>query len=117
MAPRSYRELIVWQRAMDLAERVYACTRQFPREEMYGLTSQVRRSVVSIPSNIAEGQGRGTAAEFRQFLRISRGSLQEVETQLLLAERFGYVSPDDARDLRAMADEVSRLLRGLQAAI
>ena len=117
MGSGNYRELIVWQRAMDLAAAVHRCTRRFPADERFGLTSQIRRAAVSVPSNIAEGQGRGTAAEFRQFLRISRGSLQEVETQLLLAERFEYVTPFEVQPVLNTADEVARLLHRLQASL
>jgi four helix bundle protein len=117
MAVRSYQELIVWQRAMELAEAVYACTKCFPKEEIYGLTSQVRRAVVSVASNIAEGQGRGIGAEFRHHLRISQGSLQEVETQMLLAQRLGYVEMARLDLIMQLAAEVGRLNRGLHASI
>jgi len=85
MPVQHYRELSAWQKAMDLAESIYQATRTFPREEQYGLTSQLRRAVISISSNIAEGQGRRSTGEFRQFLGNARGSLFEVETQVLLA--------------------------------
>lgn len=87
----SYRDLVAWQKGMDLVVKVYELTRTFPREELFGLTSQVRRSAASIPANIAEGQGRrrGTG-EFRQFLYVSRGSLNETETHLEVAIRLGY---------------------------
>jgi len=88
---KSYRDLVVWQKAMDLVTAIYRITAQFPREEMYGLTSQLRRAAVSIPSNIAEGQGRHGVLEFRHFLRQSCGSLMELETQTLIAERLGYI--------------------------
>jgi four helix bundle protein len=84
---------------------------------MYGLTSQLRRPAVSVPSNIAEGQGRGIGAVFRHFLRISRGSLQEMETQMLLAERLGYLDEQDADSALCIAAEVGRFNRGLQASI
>src|SRR4051794_5130461 len=93
MSSRNYRDLVAWQKAMDLVAEVYRASRGFPSEELYGLTNQVRRASVSIPSNIAEGEGRGTNAEFVRFLRIAYGSLREVETQLLIAERLGYLSP------------------------
>ena len=111
-----YRTLIAWQRAMDLAAAVHECSRRFPRDELYGLTSQLRRAAVSVPSNIAEGQGRDTPAEFRHFLRISRGSAQEVETQLLLAQRFGYVGADEIAPALQIVDEVCRLIRRLSEA-
>ena len=91
MSVQSYRELIVWQKAIDLVVAIYRITQSFPREEAFGLTSQLRRAAVSIPSNIAEGQGRRSAKEFQRFLDIARGSLQEVETQLLIANRLHYL--------------------------
>ena len=109
----SYRGLTAWQRAMDLAASVHECSRRFPRDELYGLTSQVRRAAVSVPSNIAEGHGRETATEFKYFLRISRGSTQEVETQLLLAARFQYVTAAEIAPALDTAGEVCRLIRGL----
>src|SRR3954468_12430988 len=96
MAVLHYRDLIAWQKAMDLVEQVYRLTRAFPREELYGLTNQVRRASVSIPSNIAEGQGRGVGGEFAHHLRIANGSRQEVETQILLGVRLGFIIEADA---------------------
>ena len=113
MAVRSYRELIVWQKVMDLAESVYRLTCDFPRQETYGLTSQVRRSAVSIASNIAEGQGRSSTRDFLNFLSIARGSLCEMETQVLLAERMGYGKAHDGSGLLKQAAEVGRLINGL----
>lgn len=83
-----YQQLIVWQKAMDLVEKVYEATKTFPREEVYGITNQLRRAAVSVPSNIAEGQGRRTTADFLRHLGIAYGSLLEVETQLLIAVRL-----------------------------
>jgi four helix bundle protein len=110
---RSYRDLVAWQKAMDLVERVYLASRMFPREEVYGLTSQPRRSSVSIPSNIAEGQSRVTSGEFVQFLGIARWSLAEVETQTIQAQRLGYLTMDSAKSLLDLASEIGRLLNGL----
>ena len=90
MAGRNYSDLIAWQKAMDLVEMVYKITSHFPKEETYGLTSQLIRAVVSVPSNIAEGQGRSSVNDFRRFLAISHGSIREVETQILIAERLHY---------------------------
>ena len=106
-----YQELIVRQKAMDLAQEVYPCTRGFPKEEIYGLTSQVRRAAVSIPSNLAEGASRAGSKEFMRFLHIARGSASELETQLLLAERIGYVS--DGKEWLAKLAGVKQLINGL----
>jgi four helix bundle protein len=117
MPIRNYRDLIVWQKSMDLVESVYIATRKFPKEELYGLTSQLRRAVVSIPSNIAEGQGRRTDKEFAQFLAVARGSLHESETQILIAERLGYLERKSADELMTLCAEVNRLLHGLLNAV
>jgi four helix bundle protein len=113
MPVQSYRELIVWQKAMDFVAEVYRVTRSFPKEELYGVTSQVRRAAVSIPSNIAEGQGRQTTGEFRQFLGHARGSLLETETQVLLSERLKYLDHKTTENLLQQAAEVGRILNGL----
>lgn len=110
-----YRDLVVWQKAIALVTDIYRATQSFPKEELYGLTSQIRRSAVSIPSNIAEGQGRLTRGEFRQFLGIARGSYAELETQLLIANNLGYLSkPDELMDRLA---EVGRMLNGLLSSL
>jgi four helix bundle protein len=114
---KSYRDLIAWQRAMDLVTQIYRISATFPREEIYGLTSQLRRASVSIPSNIAEGQGRHGAAEFRHFLRQASGSLMEVETQVLIAERLDYISSDETAKLLATAAEIGKMLNGLVASL
>lgn len=88
----NFRELKIWQRSVDLAEKVYKITADFPKEEKYGLTSQIRRSAVSVPSNISEGAGRATNSQFRYFLEISMGSCNELETQLELSFRFNFIS-------------------------
>jgi four helix bundle protein len=113
MPVQSYRQLIAWQKAMDFVAEVYRVTRTFPKEEMYGVTSQLRRAAVSIPSNIAEGQGRQTTGEFRQFLGHARGSLLETETQILLSERLEYLGHKETESLIAQAAEVGRILNGL----
>ena len=112
MAVRNYSELIAWQKAMDLVAMVYASTKAFPKEELYGLTNQLRRAVVSVPSNIAEGQGRKSTNEFVRYLSIAHGSLREVETQILIAERLGYLLAA-SRELMNSASEVGRLINGL----
>jgi four helix bundle protein len=113
-AIRSYRDLIVWQRAMALAEEVYRVTRAFPKEEIYGLTSQMRRAAVSIPSNIAEGQGRQGRGELLQFLSVARGSLAELGTQLTRATRLGFVPAESDQTLNNLLAEVGRLLNALR---
>jgi four helix bundle protein len=113
MAVESYRELVVWQKAMDLVEAVYRASMRFPREEVYSLTAQLRRAAVSIPSNIAEGQGRSTTRDFLSFLSIARGSLKEVEPQVLIAERLAYISKQISNSLLGRTTEVGRLLTGL----
>jgi four helix bundle protein len=114
---KSYRDLVAWQKSMDLVTAVYSATGSFPRDEIYGLTSQIRRAAVSIPSNIAEGQGRYGAAEFRHFLRTATGSLMELETQLLIAERLQYISSEEGRQLLGAASEVGKILNGLIASL
>ncbi len=110
---KSHRDLIVWQRSMDLVEVVYTTTRTFPRDEMFGLTSQMRRAASSVPANIAEGYGRGTRAAYVSFLRIARGSLKELETHIEIASRVGFASNEDSTSLLDRCDELSRLLHGL----
>lgn len=117
MTINSYRELRVWQLAMDVAERVYALTREFPKAEIYGLSSQLQRATASIAANIAEGHGRDSTKDFLRHLSIARGSLAETETFLLLAQRLGFVAEDDANQLMRQFDEISRMLRGLQKAL
>jgi four helix bundle protein len=109
-----YRQLVAWQKSMDLAEQVYRQTANYPIEERYGLTSQMRRAATAIPSNIAEGQGRRSSdAEFVRFLLIALGSLCELETQIELSVRLHLLKPELASSLRPSADEVGRLLNGL----
>ena len=115
MQIKTYKELIVWQKAMDLAEAVHRLSKSFPKEELYGLTSQLRRAAVSVPSNIAEGQARQSTAEFRNFLSIAQGSLAEVETQLLLALRFGYLTQQQAASSLDLREEISKMLFALRS--
>ena len=117
MAITNYRELIAWQRAMDFAELVYRATARLPREEMFGLTSQLRRAAVSIPSNIAEWQGRGSCAEFLHGLSIANGSRQEVETQATLAMRLNLLTQETVDCLLTQSAEVGRLISGLARAL
>src|SRR3989337_842648 len=93
---RSYRDLIVWKKSIDLVGRIYSCTRSFPKAEMYGLTSQIRRAGISIPANIAEGQARNSKGEFLQFLGIAQGSLAELETLILICQNLAYIQQNNA---------------------
>jgi four helix bundle protein len=110
----SYRDLRVWNEAMVLAREVYRATTRFPKHEFYGLTNQLRRASVSVPSNIAEGKGRRSDREFEHFLLHARGSLLEVDTQIELAGLLGYMSPEQ---VSAMIENTSRVARGLNALI
>jgi four helix bundle protein len=112
-AVKDYRDLIVWQKAMDLVETIYRTTGAFPREEIYGLTSQIRRAAVSIPSNIAEGNGRHTTRDYVHFLGMAYGSVKEVETQVLIAERLQYINSVHSAELVQMTTEIARLISGL----
>ncbi len=108
-----YRDLLAWQKSMDLVERVNRVSETFPKYELYGLSSQLRRAAVSVPSNIAEGQGRRHKREFQQFLGQARGSLMELETQVLIAHRLHYISQADTECLLSMSAETGRILNGL----
>ena len=114
---QSYRDLIVWQKAMEMVTEVYRLTRSFPKEEEYGLTSQLRRAAVSVPSNIAEGHGRLTKGEFKQFLGYSRGSLLETETLVLTAMNLSYLTDQQMRRILNLTAEVGRTLNGLLPSI
>src|SRR4051812_12250560 len=114
---QSYRELIAWQKARVLVSEIYKSTENFPAREQYGLTSQIRRAAVSVPSNIAEGQARHSQKEFKHFLSHARGSLAEVETQLILAQDLKFLSASDADRLLTLTAELGRILNGLIAAI
>ena len=103
----TYSDLEVWQAAMDLAEHLYRVTKSFPREETYGLTAQLRRAAVSVPSNIAEGKGRSSAKELIQFLHHSRGSLFEIETQIAMALRLKYIDSQTSEELLHEASRVA----------
>jgi four helix bundle protein len=114
---RSYKDLHAWQKAMDLVTAIYSTTANFPSEERFGLTSQLRRAAVSIPSNIAEGQGRLSEKESRYFLGQARGSLMEVETQLQIANNLGYIDAAQIKGLLNNCAEVGKILNGLLASI
>ena len=106
----NYRKMIVWQKAMQLTELTYVVVKKLPKEELYALSSQIRRAVVSIPSNIAEGAGRNTDKDLRHFMTIARGSATELETQLMICEMLRYLSIDDVKPIMILLDEVRRML-------
>ncbi len=110
---KSYKELKVWQKAVDLVTEIYRVTKQFPREEMYGLVSQMRRAAVSVPSNMAEGWGRGSTKEYIRFLTIARGSLMELETQLIISEKLNYLKAQQLQNLSEQMQEIGKMLNGL----
>jgi four helix bundle protein len=114
---RTYRDLVAWQLGMDLAQCIYRITGEFPDAERFGLTSQIRRSSVSVPANIAEGFGRGGKAEFRRFLEIARGSLFETQTHAELARRLGWVKGRSLTELRELAQRLDAVLTGLIGSI
>ena len=113
MTIKNFKELIVWQKSMDLAETVYKTVRSFPKEEIYGLSDQMRRAVVSIPSNIAEGNQRKTTKEYIHFLFVSKGSLGELETQIMLSGRLNYITNEQMNALLSDCQNVGKLLNGL----
>ena len=105
----NYKELIVWQKSMDLVEKVYELTLLFPKDEKYGLISQIQRSAVSIPSNISEGAGRNSNKEFRNFLGIANGSINELSTQLELALRIGYIKNNELEEVLILITEIQKM--------
>ena len=109
-----YKQLIVWQKAMKLVIHVYKVTKNFPKNEQYGLVSQLRRSAVSIPSNIAEGHGRTSDKEIVRFLDIARGSIYELDTQLEISRQLNYLNQVEYRSIFNLLDEISRMLSGLR---
>jgi len=111
--PMGYRNLKVWQKAMDCTEAVYKATKSFPKEEAFGLVSQMRRSVISIAANIAEGSGRNHSKEFIHFLSIANGSLRETETHVLIAQRLGYLTDDKTSFLLNMTEEIGKMMNRL----
>ncbi|MBU0559907.1 MAG: four helix bundle protein [Bacteroidetes bacterium] len=110
---KPHKKLLAWQKAIELVENIYHLTQSFPQDEKYGLTSQIRRSAVSIPSNIAEGTARSTVKDKFHFLIIARGSLSELDTQLEIAKKLNYTSADDYMFVDNLMDECARLLQGL----
>ncbi|TVQ62721.1 MAG: four helix bundle protein [Phycisphaerales bacterium] len=110
---RSFEDLTAWQLSMACCVGVYKASESFPSDERFGLVSQVRRAAVSVPSNIAEGYGRGSRQDYARFLRVARGSMNEVETQLIIAVRLGYLSDEMYREVRNQYAEAGRVLAGL----
>ena len=113
MKTSDYKELQVWQKAMDLVVEIYKISKLLPKEETYGISDQIRRAAVSIPSNIAEGQSRNSAKEFIQFLSIARGSLAELETQLLICTKVNMLSEDNIAEAQNITTEVGKMIKGL----
>jgi len=109
----AYTELRAWKQAVDLVLEVYRTTQQFPKTELYGLTNQIRRSAVSVPSNIAEGKGRSSDREFALFLSHARGSLLELETQLLIASKLGYTGKEQSESLGTRTEQLAKTLNAL----
>jgi four helix bundle protein len=114
---KSYRDLLVWQQAMDLAVSCYKFSKKFPKEDLFGLTSQLRRSSASVAANIAEGHGRESSATFVQYLRISQGSLKETETHIILAGRLELGSKQELKQALASCEDIGKMLRSLIRAI
>ena len=115
MKVSNYKDLIVWQKAMDLSVALYKSTSSFPKEEVYGITAQMRRAAVSVVSNIAEGHSRNTTGEYRQFLGVAKGSLCELETQIMLSNRLNYLSDESTAKLLSISDEVGKMIVAIKA--
>jgi len=113
MSVKSYQDLIVWQKAMTFVITCYEITQKFPKDEVFGLSSQLKRAAVSIPSNIAEGHGRATRGEYIHFLGIARGSLKETETQLLIANRLKFINSEQLKNALNQAEEIGKMLSNL----
>ena len=110
---KSYKDLRVWQKAIELVTLIYNLSKSFPKDELFGLTSQTRRASVSVPLNIAEGYGRHSTQSYIQFLRISRGSIMEVETCVIISENLGYITKSEALEIKGKIEEVLISLNGL----
>lgn len=109
-----YKNLHIWQKSMDLVDNIYTITKNFPKEEIYGLTNQIRRSAISIPSNIAEGAGRNSDAQFPNFLSFSNCSTLELDTQLIISNRQGYISESDLREISLLIEDIQKMNYKLQ---
>jgi four helix bundle protein len=114
---QSYRNLIAWKKGIDLVTEIYRVTQHFPREELYGRSNQLRRAAISVPSNIADGQARFSPKEFHHFLATARGSLVEIETQIIIAEKLNYLQPEACHSILEQTAELGRILNGLIASI
>lgn len=114
MSVDSYRDLKVWQKSMDMVEIIYRLTGSFPKQEIYGLTSQIQRAAVSIPSNISEGHARDSTKEFLRFLSIALGSLAELNTQLIIASRLAYITEITLANTQSSLDELGKMMRSMQ---
>jgi len=110
-------KLVVWQKSHELTLKIYEITKNFPKEELFGLTSQIRRAATSVPSNIVEGKARGSSKDFKRFLLIARGSLEELKYQILLSKDLNYIDEDKNNELQNIAKEVGRLLNGLMVSL
>lgn len=117
MAVKNYKELVVWQKAMDAVKQIYFLIKKLPKEEMFGLSDQMRRCAVSIPSNIAEGQQRKSTGEFSKFIDYAQGSRAELETQLMICVSVGYLTQKDIDEPLITLDEINKMLSSLQAKI
>ncbi|OQB35203.1 MAG: hypothetical protein BWY06_03230 [Candidatus Latescibacteria bacterium ADurb.Bin168] len=117
MSIRSYQDLEVWQQGMELAQMAYEITKKFPKEELFGMTSQIRRAAASVPANVAEGWAREGTTEFVHFLRIAKGSLRELETHLILSHRVNLLQESEVRPLLEVAEMLSRKLLALQRSL
>lgn len=115
MIGMSYKKLKIWQKSIEIVKMIYECTEEFPKTELYGLTSQMRRAAVSVPSNIAEGSQRSTVKEFANFLLIARGSLAELETQVIIARELGRITEDRAPCILESIDGLSRMLHSFHS--
>ena len=110
---KTHKDLLVWEKGIDLVEQIYKFTKQFPKEELYGITNQMRRCAVSIPANIAEGSGRKNKAEFIQFLHIALGSASELETHLIISQRLGFLSINSYDEIMNALNEIIKMICGL----
>lgn len=114
---KSYKDLIVWQKSMSLVNEIYFTTKNFPEEEKFSLVSQMRRSAISIPSNIAEGYGRGTKTEYARFVKIARGSMYELDTQMEIAKSQKFLTQENYKNINMRLDEIGKMINGLITAL